>query len=60
MTEGQAVTCARPGCSYPYSEHAPGGGACSNPDCDCEGFLWVDPEGVPVGSYQEPPARPMI
>lgn len=55
-TLGEEITCRRPGCGASYSEHQRYGGAC--PDTGCPGFLWIDPEGPPVGSYSDPPRRP--
>ena len=56
------LRCRR--CLDRYSEHDPDGhcqavkGEHEPVPCPCTGFLWVDPEGPPVGSYREPPQRP--
>jgi len=55
-TLGEEVVCRREGCGRPYTEHQRYGGAC--PDTDCPGFLWIAPNGPPVGSYGQPPQRP--
>ena len=55
-TLGEEIVCRRPGCGASYTEHQRYGGGC--PETGCDGFLWIDPAGPPVGSYREPPQRP--
>jgi hypothetical protein len=50
----EPLRCVRPGCSHPYTEHAPGGGGCmywfplNGEHCECRGFRFVPlPEDRP-------------
>ena len=54
-TLGEEIVCRRPGCGRPYVEHQLYGGGC--PETGCAGFLWIPPNGPPVGSYTDPPRR---
>lgn len=56
-TDQPDVLCRRPACGEPFGLHQDHGGPCGASWCDCAGFLWVDPAGAAVGSYQDPPGR---
>lgn len=53
------VTCARPGCEHPYSDHATAGGPCrafypDNGPCLCRGFRWVGLGGIEYQGLSRP------
>lgn len=62
MSAPLELRCRR--CLDLYGEHSPDGpcqavkGEHEQVPCVCPGFLWVDLEGPPVGSYGDPP-RPV-
>lgn len=61
MTTIGEVQCQR--CGHGYRDHEDGGRCLEGWltrifGCWCEGFLWVPPDGPPVGSYSDRP-RPV-